>query len=251
MIHKITDGIPCIRDRVDFCYLCGNEVTGDYPHEEVGNRGVNHFPDGVFQKCRIIVFREKEEERERLLRIRRMKNKHLNQRLPNKKVTVGLGADGFDDVEIGDDLAGQNLNNMALDKFDDTWNTIVATNSSPQSSKDNTDESLLQAALFDNPTDNADNNNNDVDYFRTLNTEPPHSAANHSLQGGMIVTSPQQRRVNRPQRIRVPVGTLNSGSGANGATRNTLPSSSIDGTAPNRAGLGTPGASLGARGRTL
>ena len=71
MVHKITDGIPCIRDRTDFCYLCGTEVTPDYPHEEVDNPGVNHFPDGVFQKCRIKKQKEKEIERERLRKLRR------------------------------------------------------------------------------------------------------------------------------------------------------------------------------------
>ena len=81
MVHKITDGIPCIRDRCDFCCkftnlnftivtigfdvfhfffflsksdLCGAEVLPDYPHDEVDNPGVNHFPDGVFQTCRIL-----------------------------------------------------------------------------------------------------------------------------------------------------------------------------------------------------
>lgn len=36
---------------------------------------MNHFPDGVFQRCRKIVQREKEAERERLRKIRRMKTK--------------------------------------------------------------------------------------------------------------------------------------------------------------------------------
>ena len=30
------------------------EVTPDYPHEEVNNPGVNHFPDGVFNDCRVV-----------------------------------------------------------------------------------------------------------------------------------------------------------------------------------------------------
>lgn len=54
---------------------CGEEVTSDYPHNEVQNKGVNHFPDGVFQRCRKIVQQEKEAERERLRKIRRMKTK--------------------------------------------------------------------------------------------------------------------------------------------------------------------------------
>jgi hypothetical protein len=46
-------------------------VTPDYPHEEVAARGVNHFPDGVFQRCRKIVQQEKDAERERLRKARR------------------------------------------------------------------------------------------------------------------------------------------------------------------------------------
>jgi hypothetical protein len=29
------------------------EVLPDYPHEELGT-GINHFPDGVFNDCRVI-----------------------------------------------------------------------------------------------------------------------------------------------------------------------------------------------------
>ena len=77
MVHKITDGIPCIRDRTDFCYLCGEEVSPDYPHEEVNNLGVNHFPDGVFQKCRHVINKEKAEETERLRKLKRKKNAYV------------------------------------------------------------------------------------------------------------------------------------------------------------------------------
>lgn len=98
MIHKIVDAIPCIRERTDFCCklsfviivlyghhlivipsldLCGEEVLPNYPHDEVKNPGVNHFPEGVFQKCRHIINKEKEEERERLRRQKRMRAKQL------------------------------------------------------------------------------------------------------------------------------------------------------------------------------
>ena len=75
MVHKVTDAIPCIRDRTDFCYLCGFEVSGNYPHVEIDNPTVNHFPDGVFQKCRIAVKREKEAERDRMRKERRFTRK--------------------------------------------------------------------------------------------------------------------------------------------------------------------------------
>jgi hypothetical protein len=75
MIHKVTDSIPCIRERTDFCYLCGTEVAGDYPHIEIDNPSVNHFPDGVFQKCRKAVKLEREAERDRIRKERRASRK--------------------------------------------------------------------------------------------------------------------------------------------------------------------------------
>ena len=121
MIHKITDGIPCIRDRTDFCCkflcfhliqvpfsyfspfstiapnadCCGEEITPDYPHNEVRNKGINHFPDGVFQRCRTIVAQEKEAERERLRKMRRMKTKiqPFNASRASSSTVVPTGAD--------------------------------------------------------------------------------------------------------------------------------------------------------------
>jgi hypothetical protein len=82
MCHKATDPVPCVRDRTDFCctYLpsllphphpstlmcsavdcCGEEVLASHPHDEVRHPGVNHFPQGVFQKCRTVLRREREE----------------------------------------------------------------------------------------------------------------------------------------------------------------------------------------------
>ena len=55
MVHKSTDGIPCVKDRTDFCYCCGLEVTPDYPHYEKMNPNVNHFPDGVYNDCRVVL----------------------------------------------------------------------------------------------------------------------------------------------------------------------------------------------------
>jgi hypothetical protein len=61
---------PCV---LAFPDCCGEEVAPDYPHNEIS--GVNHFPDGVFQRCRRIIMKEKEAERERLRKARRMKTK--------------------------------------------------------------------------------------------------------------------------------------------------------------------------------
>jgi len=55
MVHKTTDAIPCVRERTDYCYLCGTEVAPGYPHIEIDNPTVNHFPDGVFQECRKVM----------------------------------------------------------------------------------------------------------------------------------------------------------------------------------------------------
>jgi len=92
MIHKITDGIPCIKDRTDFCYCCGEEVESEYPHDEVKRPGVNHFPDGVYQKCRTVMQRERDSERDRLKRLRRMKKS------PDRQREIG-----FSGLEIGKD----------------------------------------------------------------------------------------------------------------------------------------------------
>ncbi|KAJ1459599.1 hypothetical protein M885DRAFT_613207 [Pelagophyceae sp. CCMP2097] len=54
MVHKLSDALPCVRERTDFCYCCGCEVLPDYPHCEADDPEVSHFPDGVFQDCRAV-----------------------------------------------------------------------------------------------------------------------------------------------------------------------------------------------------
>eukprot|EP00981_Chlorochromonas_danica_P013128 scaffold5903_cov165-Ochromonas_danica.AAC.3 len=82
MVHKITDSIPCV-------HLCGEEVTSNYPHEEVANLGVNHFPEGVFNKCRTIIIQEKQAEIDRLKRRKRLKNQYAVQN--SRKVAPNNG----------------------------------------------------------------------------------------------------------------------------------------------------------------
>ena len=60
--------------------LCGTEIEAGYPHNErnsgtESNKDINHFPDGVFHKCRVILYREREVERKRMKRLKRM-NRH-------------------------------------------------------------------------------------------------------------------------------------------------------------------------------
>ncbi|KAJ1421699.1 hypothetical protein B484DRAFT_120343 [Ochromonadaceae sp. CCMP2298] len=130
MIHRITDGQPCVKDRCDFCYCCGEEITGDYPHEEVKKRGVNHFPDGVFNSCRVVIQRAKDVERERLRKLKRMRSKQGNAigalgraaaAAPRKAPGTRLGdadlqvawLEAHYDIESGDDagdlLGGGNM----------------------------------------------------------------------------------------------------------------------------------------------
>ena len=86
MVHKVTDSIPCIRERTDFCYQCGTEVAGDYPHVEIDNPSVNHFPDGVFQNCRKHAKKLRDMERDRIRKERRRK--------PTTRITVNSGSPG-------------------------------------------------------------------------------------------------------------------------------------------------------------
>jgi len=170
MIHKITDGIPCIRERTDFCckfncpiniinnYInglclfcddnsvcslrsvcmcvcpffildcCGEEVLGDYPHDEVANPGVNHFPDGVFQKCLKIMQREREAERERLKKIKRQRNNAKGRmQARNENVVLPTGADWDEPASPKPITGGGGLQGLA-DNFD-AWDEALPVNS--------------------------------------------------------------------------------------------------------------------------
>ncbi len=72
-------------------------MTPDYPHEEVRNPGVNHFPDGVFQNCRYVINKEKEAERERWRKQKRMKSskQNLNPSQGSSKKSSILPAEGL------------------------------------------------------------------------------------------------------------------------------------------------------------
>ena len=73
--------------------LCGLEVTPDYPHEEVDNPGVNHFPDGVFQQCRVMKQKQKDAEREKLRKTRRNRKPTRSPNANNTKVAALLSDD--------------------------------------------------------------------------------------------------------------------------------------------------------------
>ena len=93
--------------------LCGEEVTPDYPHEEVRNIGVNHFPEGVFQKCRKILQKERDAERE-LLRKQKRRRNPINQFVNNpRNSNIVIPADS-DDFFVADefDMEENQLTNL-------------------------------------------------------------------------------------------------------------------------------------------
>jgi hypothetical protein len=93
--------ILCVFARLD---LCGEEVLPDYPHNEVRNYGVNHFPEGVFQKCRNIIQKEKEAERERLKKAKRSKGNKKNASVGPAVVNM----DAWDDEGVVNTNANMN-----------------------------------------------------------------------------------------------------------------------------------------------
>jgi hypothetical protein len=128
MIHKMSDGIPCCRERTDFCYLCGLEVLPDYPHDERKNPGVNHFPEGVFQRCRTMINKDRDIEREFLRKSKRRKNARVGNRIQplsfEENDPSGFGGFGFDDGGTGwggtVDLASESPV-ISSDPFDVLW----------------------------------------------------------------------------------------------------------------------------------
>ena len=104
MVHKITDGIPCVHERTDFCYLCGEAVTQDYPHDEVNHPGINHFPEGVFQKCRVILAKDREEEREQLRHMRRNRIRNAQRARRGRRDQQAEGEMGEDGRQVATDV---------------------------------------------------------------------------------------------------------------------------------------------------
>lgn len=115
-------------------------MTPNYPHEEVQNPGVNHFPQGVFQKCRTVLLREKEEERERLKRIRRMRAKSpvkMSAIVPTNTDlwTAGRSVDGSVSVTTANQLFATTAAEVQLvDQFDQEWDRALAESSIEQRS---------------------------------------------------------------------------------------------------------------------
>lgn len=104
--------------------LCGEEILGDYPHDEVANPGVNHFPEGVFQRCRHMILKDKEAERLRLKKIKRQRNNakaRLQSTAPN--AVVQTHGDGFDDDEWGGVAEGPAV---PVDRVDLQWDMVAA-----------------------------------------------------------------------------------------------------------------------------
>jgi hypothetical protein len=152
MVHKSTDGIPCSRDRTDFCCeyplpslslfssspsrtdLCGLEVASEYPHDEVTNPGINHFPDGVFQNCRTILVREREIEREKLRKAKRMKKAQSALR-SKSNVSVIVPVESDQDWGTATIRSSRSAPALSLltssDPFDVAWSQTLSGASSP------------------------------------------------------------------------------------------------------------------------
>jgi hypothetical protein len=96
------------------------EVNAEYPHDEVINPGINHFPEGVFKNCRTIIQRERDIYRERLRKSKRMKENNLmhNQGSPSR-VHPQDSYITFPDSELG------------TDQFDLQWGQTLMPQTSP------------------------------------------------------------------------------------------------------------------------
>jgi hypothetical protein len=107
--------------------LCGEEVKPDYPHDEVANPGVNHFPDGVFQKCRTVTAREKEAERQRLRKLRRVSqlNRNGNAAPGVRRNTVAPTGD-WDLPAASDQPSGSRPGQrMVIEAIDEQWSQAL------------------------------------------------------------------------------------------------------------------------------
>lgn len=95
--------------------LCGMEVSQDYPHDEVKNPGINHFPEGVFQRCRTEAVRERELDREKLRRAKRMKKQ---QTLRSRSSVASVAPMLEDDWDNGSIHSARSLPVIGSDPFD-------------------------------------------------------------------------------------------------------------------------------------
>ena len=99
----------------------------DYPHDEVKNPGVNHFPDGVFQKCLKLIQREREAERERLKKIKRQRNnakERMQQRNENVVLPTTDEWGGLD--ELASPQPPQRAAVAVVDQFDAQWDMALS-----------------------------------------------------------------------------------------------------------------------------
>jgi hypothetical protein len=95
--------------------LCGLEVTPDYPHDEVKNPGINHFPEGVFQRCRTQMIKDREVDREKLRRAKRMKKQQTLRSRSNVSQVAPALDDEWDNGSIN---SARSLPVMGSDPFD-------------------------------------------------------------------------------------------------------------------------------------
>jgi hypothetical protein len=107
---------------------CGEEVTPDYPHEEAKRPGINHFPEGVFQKCRRLLQKEKEAELALVRKQKRRRNGGGSGRNTNVVVPV-TGGDDYANDDDNESVGGRM--NGGGGGGGDLWDDVMTEASTP------------------------------------------------------------------------------------------------------------------------
>lgn len=79
------------------------------------NPGINHFPEGVFQRCRTQMIKERELDREKLRRAKRMKKQQTLRSRSNVTAVAPMLDDDWDNGSID---SARSLPLMGSDPFD-------------------------------------------------------------------------------------------------------------------------------------
>lgn len=129
------------------------EVAAEYPHNEIKNEGINHFPDGVFQKCRTIIVKEREIEREKIRKSKRMKKEQNKLRSKsNISTIVPLNNDNLfndsDSISSSTIRSTKSAPVLSTDPFDIAWSQTLhgrsiynVLNENENDAEDNNDDS--------------------------------------------------------------------------------------------------------------
>jgi len=219
--------------------MCGEEVTPDYPHEEINNLGVNHFPDGVFQTCRVVANRDKEAERKRLLKLRRSKKNKMSNNIARSEISFRTGTVAVTDNSGWDELSSSfnpdeyngpdyeydsddfNDKSSGTDIFDHQWDLMLA----------NTATTMAPAA-------NNSTRNSPTSHTPTSNSPP--------AQGSPVNTVRHTNQTSPPAHRNAPI-TYGRPTALNTAPATTAVNT-INGRGVSQRAAGTPGRNVAFRG---